>query len=92
MNLRNPNDVVEELVHTVGRAFYTDEVIVVLDALFRERYIREKELGPRLKLPDKSVTKAIVFLESEMLIKSEIIRDENADSKCYYIGEVPPNF
>ena len=34
----------ESLVHTVGRAFYTDTYVIVLDALIREKYIIEEEL------------------------------------------------
>lgn len=86
MNSGNVNFLVEKLVATVGRAFYTDSIVVVLDTLLREKFIREEELGPRLKLQDKEVRKIIQQLESEMLIKFEnIIMDDNRSSKCYYI-------
>jgi hypothetical protein len=41
-------------------AFYTDNFVVLFDALIREKYIREEELGPRLKLPNEEVRKIVV--------------------------------
>ena len=38
------NYIAENLIHTVARAFYTDNFVVVLDALVREKYIIEEEL------------------------------------------------
>jgi hypothetical protein len=40
MNL-SANSIAERLINTVARAFYVDSVVVVLDALIREKYIRE---------------------------------------------------
>ena len=34
----------ENLVHTVGRAFYSDPFVIVLDNLISEKYIIEEEL------------------------------------------------
>ncbi len=78
---------VEHLVATVARAFYTDTYIIVLDALVREKYIIEEELGPRLKLSPKEVRKITTHLESEMLIKFEnvYLEDNRSFIKCYYI-------
>ena len=45
---------VEKLVKTVSRAFYSDTVVVVMDALLREKFIREEEMGPRLRLKEKT--------------------------------------
>lgn len=76
----------ERLVRAVSRAFYTDGVVVVLDALLREKYIREEELGPRLRLPEKEVRKIVTRLEEEMLVKCEsILMEDLRQSKCYYI-------
>ena len=76
----------ERLIKTVARAFYTDNVVVVLDALIREKYIREEELGPRLRLQDKEVRKVINKLEEEFLVSSEtILMEDLRQSKCYYI-------
>ena len=41
-------------------AFYTDNYVVLVDALVREKYIRQEELGPRLKLPNEEVRKMVV--------------------------------
>lgn len=80
------NILVEKLIRTVSRAFYTDGVVVVLDAFIREKYIREEELGPRLRLQDKEVRKIINKLEDEMLVHCEsILMEDLRQSKCYYI-------
>lgn len=86
LSLGQANLIVERLVRTVSRAFYTDGVVVVLDALLREKYIREEELGPRLRLPEKEVRKIVTKLEEEMLVKCEsILMEDLRQSKCYYI-------
>jgi len=80
------NGLVERLVRTVARAFYVDGVIVVLDILIQEKYLREEEFAPRLKLPDKDVKKVLAQLESEMLIRFEdMVMDDGRTAKCYYI-------
>ena len=58
------NLIVEKLVSTVARAFYSDNYVVVLDTLLREKYIREEEISPRLKMSPKDVRKIIQHLES----------------------------
>lgn len=78
----------EELIGTVARAFYTDHVVVVLDALVREKYLIEEEIGPRLKLSAKETRKLITQLEAEMLVKSENVPIEDDSCsfwKCFYI-------
>ena len=78
--------IVERFVRTVSRAFYTDGVVVVLDALLREKYIREEELGPRLRLQEKEVRRIVTKLEEEMLVKCEsILMEDLRQSRCYYI-------
>ena len=73
-------------MRTVARAFYVDGVIVVLDSLIQEKYVREEEFAPRLKLPDKDVKKVLAQLESEMLIRFEdIVMEDGRTAKCYYI-------
>jgi transcription initiation factor IIE alpha subunit len=78
---------VETLVSTVARAFYTDTVVVLLEGLMHEKYIIEEELGPRMKLTAKDVRKITTQLESEMLIKFESVTIDETKSvlKCYYI-------
>jgi transcription initiation factor IIE alpha subunit len=65
------NSLVEKLVRTIARAFYTDSYVIVLEILIREKYLREEEFAPRLKLPEKDVNKVVRQLESEMLIRYE---------------------
>ena len=80
------NTLVERLIRTVARAFYTDSFLVVFDTLIQEKYLREEEFAPRLKLPDKDVKKVLAQLESEMLIRSEdMVMDDGRTAKCYYI-------
>ncbi len=80
----------EKLVHSVGSAFYTDDVVVILDALMRyPHYIREQELAPRLKLQSKTVEKVINLLTSDRLISYEELPDEHGrNSKYYFIDHI----
>lgn len=78
----------EELIETIARAFYPDDIVVLIDALLREKYIIEEEVGPRLKLSAKETRKVITQLEEEMLIKHEKVPIEDDPSsfyKCLYI-------
>ena len=78
--------IAEKLVATVARAFYPDDYVVVLDALVREKYIREEEIGPRLKLPDKDVKKILNQLHEEMMVKmQELTMEDGRPSRCWYI-------
>lgn len=80
------NSSVEKLIRTIGRAFYTDSYVIVLEILIREKYLREEEFAPRLKLPEKDVNKIVRQLESEMLIRFEdMVMDDGRTAKCYYI-------
>lgn len=80
------NALAEQLIATVARAFYTDTFVAVLDVLVHEKYVKEQELGPRLKLPDKEVQRVLQKLESEMMVKSEELADERGRvGKYYYV-------
>ena len=85
------NLLVERLVKTVARAFYTDTTVVVLDALLREKYIKESEIAPRLRLKEKDIRAIITRLENtDLMIKHEslLARDQdgrNRQHKFYYI-------
>jgi transcription initiation factor IIE alpha subunit len=90
------NFLAEKFVQTIARAFYTDTIVVVLDTLIREKYIREQELGPRLRMSQKQARDAIAALvDSDMLVKFEEVPlpevDANANPnskqtvKFYYI-------
>jgi transcription initiation factor IIE alpha subunit len=79
----------EKLIALVVRAFYSDNYIVLIDSLIHEKYIIEEELGPRLQISNKEVSKIKNQLEKEGLIKFEDVVVDNeiskASWKCYYI-------
>ena len=80
------NRLVEKLVATVARAFYPDNFVVVLELLFYERFVRQEQIAPRLRLSEKEVQKVVKQLENELLIKSENnIFEDNRQVECYYI-------
>ena len=82
----NPSRLVEELIATVSRAFYEDTTVIILDALVHEKFIRDEELGPRLKLPNKEVKKIVTQLETEGLVSYEDRTMEDLQtSRCWYI-------
>ncbi|CAM9840634.1 unnamed protein product, partial [Phaeothamnion confervicola] len=61
----------------VVRAFYEDPYIVVVDALIREKYLKDKEeeLGARVNLRHKQVRAVLAALEREGLVQQESISD-----------------
>ena len=61
----------EKLIALIARAFYTDNVIVLIDALLYEKYIIEEELGPRLRISNKEIEKVKNLLIKEGFIKFE---------------------
>ena len=74
------------LVQTVARAFYTDDVVILLDALVREKFIKSEEIGPRLHISKNDVTRILLQLETkEGLIKCEYLTIDGFSFKCYYI-------
>lgn len=76
----------ERLVATVARAFYDDNTVVIMDALMRERFIRDEEFGPRLKLCSKDVRSILGQLENERLVSYEdLTMDDKRTSRCWYI-------
>ena len=87
LNMSNAVVLMETLVSTIARAFYTDTVVVLLEGLMHEKYIIEEELGPRLKLSAKEIRKITTQLESEMLVRYENVTVDDTKSflKCYYI-------
>jgi transcription initiation factor IIE alpha subunit len=80
------NFLAEKFVQTVARAFYVDSVVVVLDALIREKFVREEELGPRLRMSQKQAREAVALLvDVEMLVRCEEVPLHVVDSAA------PPN-
>lgn len=63
----------ERLIRTVGRAFYSDSIVVLLDLLLNEKFIIEKEIPFRLHLREKETSRLISQLQKERLIHVEDI-------------------
>jgi transcription initiation factor IIE alpha subunit len=86
MDAAAANMQLEKLVATIGRAFYTDPHIIVLDTLLREKYIRLEEIGPRLKMSSKEIRTVLTQLENDMLIHSEnMILEDGSSARYLYI-------
>lgn len=51
----NPLDTAKRLVRAVGRAFYSDEVVVMLEMLLRDRYLRDSTMDKRVGISAKLV-------------------------------------
>lgn len=86
VDLAGANILVERLVASVARAFYTDSYVVVLDTVLREKFIRFEELGPRLKVSPKDLRAILNQLEDEMMIHVEnMIMEDGGTARCYYI-------
>ncbi|EQC37268.1 hypothetical protein SDRG_05492 [Saprolegnia diclina VS20] len=67
---------VEKLVRLIARAFYSDEHIVVLEALLRERFLKDDEMGNAVNLQTKQVRKICHDLEKEDMISREELNDK----------------
>ena len=63
--------VAKELVRTVGRAFFADDAVVVLDALVDDAYLRDDELSERFQLPSKQMRSVLQRLQHEKLVSCE---------------------
>ena len=68
----------ERLIRSVVRAFYTDECICIIDVLIRDKFLRDDDMGPRLKLSTKGLRKILQYLKSEQLVESEDVDDLNS--------------
>lgn len=86
--------ILAQFVSIVAKAFYSDIVVVILELLVQERFIREEEIACRLCIPAKEVNKVLIQLEKELLIKKESMdfQDEflgeesrNVSVCCYYV-------
>jgi len=65
----------EALIQTVARAFYDDDAVCLIDVLIRDKYLRDDDMAPRLSLPNKKIRSTLTFLESEHLVKYELVDD-----------------
>ena len=73
----------EKLIGTVARAFYTDDVVLVIDTLIHDRYLRDDEMGARLQLSTKQVRNVMGMLgeNGERLVRSEALAVPNEEGE-----------
>ncbi len=45
----------ERLVQTIARAFYPDEIVVILDFLLADKYLKNSEMETRIGMPGNKV-------------------------------------
>nr|CCA18100.1 conserved hypothetical protein [Albugo laibachii Nc14] len=67
---------VEKLVNLVGRAFYSDEHVVVLRALVREKFMKDDEMGNAVNLQTRQVRKIVMELHQDQLICVQVLNDK----------------
>ncbi|KAJ1460429.1 hypothetical protein M885DRAFT_509402 [Pelagophyceae sp. CCMP2097] len=78
----------EALIRCVGRAFYPDDCVAVLDVLVTDKYIREDEMGPRLHMSQRQARAVMQLLEGERLVSSEtlVVAPGEAQKKRELVG------
>lgn len=83
----NPLELAKRLVRAVARAFYADDTVVVLDALLRDRHVKDTDIDTRLGVGAKQARRLLTELLEERLIKTEDIVDELTGKRelFYYI-------
>ncbi|RMX62149.1 hypothetical protein DD238_004709 [Peronospora effusa] len=69
---------VEKLVKLVGRAFYSDEHVVVLGALIREKFMKDDEMGNAVNLQTRQVRKIMNELHQDNLVCEEVLNDKRS--------------
>ncbi|GAB9467703.1 hypothetical protein Gpo141_00005040 [Globisporangium polare] len=67
---------VEKLVDLVGHAFYSDEHVVVLRALIREKFMKDDEMGSAVNLQTRQVRKIMNELHQDHLVCEEVLNDK----------------
>ena len=55
-NEESPLETAQRLVRTVARAFYADDIVVVLDAMVRDRYLQDNNMDKRVGIQAKQVS------------------------------------
>lgn len=83
----SPIELATRLVRAVARAFYADDTVVVLEALLRDRHLRDTDMETRLGVGAKQARRLVVELLEEHLIRSEEVLDEATGKRelYYYI-------
>jgi transcription initiation factor IIE alpha subunit len=77
-------ELVSNLVHVVGRAFYRDEHVVVLDHLCTLPFIRDDDLRRVFSLPEKQVRSILQNLQRERLV----CMDEQVSERARKTGKL----
>eukprot|EP01138_Halocafeteria_seosinensis_P016279 gb/GECG01016609.1/.p1 GENE.gb/GECG01016609.1/~~gb/GECG01016609.1/.p1 ORF type:complete len:551 (+),score=95.71 gb/GECG01016609.1/:1-1653(+) len=68
---------VQELVRLIGRAFYRDEFVVILDALTSEIFLRDDRLGDYFRpLSGNLVRRILIELQKDHLVSSEEVVEQ----------------
>lgn len=79
----------EALIASVARAFYEDDVVMVVDVLLRDKFLRDDDMSKRLSLTAKQLRQTLQFLQNEHIVKFELVDDLNAGgsqaTKFWYI-------
>lgn len=79
----------ESLISTIARAFYDDEMILVIDILIRDKFLRDDDMSPRLNIPSKKLRSILQYLYDEHIVRYETVDDLNQGgsqaTKFYYI-------
>mmetsp|Transcript_28113 Transcript_28113/g.36838 ORF Transcript_28113/g.36838 Transcript_28113/m.36838 type:complete len:493 (-) Transcript_28113:197-1675(-) len=76
--------ILERLAAAVVRAFYDDQLAVVMDMLIRHRQVRDDMLGKTIGLGTKQVRKAIQQLQAEGLVHFEKANDDDRGHASTY--------
>ncbi|KAM3575240.1 hypothetical protein VYU27_002826 [Nannochloropsis oceanica] len=85
--IETPIDLATRLVRAVAQAFYADDTIVVLEALLRDRHLRDTDMETRLGVGAKQARRLLTELLEEHLIRTEDVLDESTGKRelYYYI-------
>ena len=83
----SPIELATRLVRAVARAFYADDTVVVLEALLRDRHLRDTDMETRLGVGAKQARRLLAELLDEHLVRTEEVLDEATGKRelYYYI-------
>lgn len=79
----------EALISTTARAFYDDDIVSLIDVLISDKFLRDDDMAPRLKLPARQLRRTLQYLEEQQLVKHELVDDLSSggsqNTKFWYI-------
>ncbi len=67
---------------TVGKAFYTDEFVLVLNTLVREKWVKNEDWAYKLGLQEKQMNRYLKRLAKEHLVVSWCSNCKQSDANC----------